>query len=51
MPALLRRMLLEGLDEIALTRTQQPAIDAFRARDRALRPWAYLQANTTTETP
>lgn len=42
-PALLRRMLLEGLDEISLTRTQQPAIDAYRSRDRMLRPWAYLQ--------
>jgi 3-isopropylmalate/(R)-2-methylmalate dehydratase small subunit len=42
LPALLRRMLLEGLDEIALTRTQQPAIDAFRAADRQRRPWAYL---------
>ena len=41
-PPLLRRMLLEGLDEIALTRAQQPAIDAFRAQDRRGRPWAYL---------
>jgi 3-isopropylmalate/(R)-2-methylmalate dehydratase small subunit len=49
-PALLRRMLLEGLDEISLTRTQQPAIDVHRSRDRLLRPWAYLQETTTTET-
>jgi len=40
-PARLRRMLLEGLDEIALTRTQQAAIDAYRVRDRQRRPWAY----------
>jgi 3-isopropylmalate/(R)-2-methylmalate dehydratase small subunit len=41
-PALLRRMLLEGLDEIALTRTQLPQIAAFRAADRQRRPWDYL---------
>jgi 3-isopropylmalate/(R)-2-methylmalate dehydratase small subunit len=41
-PALLRRMLLEGLDEVALTQTQQPAMDSFRARDRQRRPWAYV---------
>jgi 3-isopropylmalate/(R)-2-methylmalate dehydratase small subunit len=41
-PALLRRMLLEGLDEIALTRTHSGAIDDFRARDRERRGWAYL---------
>ena len=40
-PKLLRRMLLEGLDEIGLTLTQSAAIEAFRARDTALRPWAY----------
>ncbi|NML43948.1 3-isopropylmalate dehydratase small subunit [Ramlibacter sp. G-1-2-2] len=42
LPKLLRRMLQEGLDEVALTLTQQAAMDAFRVRDRALRPWAYL---------
>jgi 3-isopropylmalate/(R)-2-methylmalate dehydratase small subunit len=42
LPKLLRRMLLEGLDEIALTLTHEAAITEFRARDRALRPWAYL---------
>lgn len=41
-PPLLRRMLLEGLDEIALTRTRQGEIDAYRATDRLRRPWAYL---------
>ncbi|WP_374664315.1 3-isopropylmalate dehydratase small subunit [Ramlibacter sp.] len=41
MPPLLHRMLLEGLDEIALTRTRQADIEAFRAQDRRRRPWAY----------
>lgn len=40
-PALLRRMLLEGLDEITLTRLQAPAIAAFRQVDHGRRPWAY----------
>ena len=40
-PKLLRRMLLEGLDEIGLTLTQADAIAAFRAHDAARRPWAY----------
>lgn len=42
-PPLLRRMLLEGLDEIALTQTRQAEIDAFRRTDRTQRPWAYLE--------
>jgi 3-isopropylmalate/(R)-2-methylmalate dehydratase small subunit len=37
-----RAMLLEGLDAIDLTLKQRPAIEAFRARDRAMRPWIYL---------
>lgn len=37
-----RTMLLEGLDMIALTLTRQAQIDAFRDRDRSLRPWAYF---------
>jgi 3-isopropylmalate/(R)-2-methylmalate dehydratase small subunit len=41
-PALLRRMLLEGLDEIDLTLTHRPEIDAFRRRDSVKRPWAYM---------
>jgi 3-isopropylmalate/(R)-2-methylmalate dehydratase small subunit len=41
-PALLGRMLLEGLDEIALTRTLQRRIDDFRSQDHSQRPWAYL---------
>ncbi len=40
-PGNLRQMLLEGMDEIALTLGQGDAIDAFRERDRARRPWAY----------
>ncbi len=40
-PTLMRRMLLEGLDEVALTLTQAPAIAAFRAADATKRPWAY----------
>ena len=40
-PKLLRRMLLEGLDEIGLTLTQSNAIAAFRTVDAARRPWAY----------
>lgn len=40
-PALLRRMLLEGLDEIALTLRQSPRIAEFRQADRGRRPWAY----------
>jgi 3-isopropylmalate/(R)-2-methylmalate dehydratase small subunit len=37
-----RQRLLAGLDAIDLTLQQLPAIDAFIARDRALRPWVYL---------
>jgi 3-isopropylmalate/(R)-2-methylmalate dehydratase small subunit len=40
-PRLLRRMLLEGLDEIALTQTFGAQIGGFRAADSAKRPWAY----------
>ena len=40
-PATLRRMLLEGVDEIALTLARGEEIDRFRAGDRARRPWAY----------
>ena len=41
-PPLLRLMLLEGLDEIELTRRRAPRIAAFRHDDRQRRPWAYL---------
>jgi 3-isopropylmalate/(R)-2-methylmalate dehydratase small subunit len=40
-PALMRRMLLEGLDEVALTLSFSAQIRAFRQQDRARRPWAY----------
>jgi len=39
--ALEREMLLEGADEIELTLKKRPLIEAFRARDRLLRPWVY----------
>lgn len=38
-----REMLLEGADEIALTLKKRDRIEAFRARDRALRPWVYAR--------
>jgi 3-isopropylmalate/(R)-2-methylmalate dehydratase small subunit len=41
-PPRLHRMLLEGLEEIALTLTRADAMQAFRAADRQRRPWAYL---------
>jgi len=41
-PTTLRRMLLEGLDEVALTLARGGEMDSFRERDRARRPWAYL---------
>lgn len=37
-----RDMLLQGLDPIALTLTQQACIDEFEQSDRKQRPWAYL---------
>lgn len=40
-PQALRQMLLEGMDEIALTLAQWPALEAFRAQDRKNRPWIY----------
>lgn len=41
-PQTLRQMLLQGVDEIALTLARRDEIEGFRARDRARRPWAYL---------
>jgi 3-isopropylmalate/(R)-2-methylmalate dehydratase small subunit len=38
--AVWRTQLLNGWDDIDLTRAQSPAIAAFRARDVAERPWA-----------
>ena len=40
-PTTLREMLMEGMDEIALTLAKGEAIEQFRAADRARRPWAY----------
>lgn len=40
-PPVFRSMLLEGIDEIHVTLSRKPAIDAFRATDRERRPWAY----------
>jgi 3-isopropylmalate/(R)-2-methylmalate dehydratase small subunit len=40
-PALPRRMLLGGLDEIDLTLTMNDEIQAFRKDDAARRPWVY----------
>jgi 3-isopropylmalate/(R)-2-methylmalate dehydratase small subunit len=45
-PPVLRRMLLEGQDEIGLTLSRADEIEAFRRRDRVLRPWAYELAAT-----
>ena len=42
-PVMLRRMLLEGLDEIGLTLTMTEQIERFRAGDRVKRPWAHRQ--------
>lgn len=41
-PETLRQMLLQGVDEIALTLARRDEIERFRERDRARRPWAYL---------
>ena len=38
-----RAMLAEGLDAIDLTFKHRGAIAAFQARDRAARPWVYLE--------
>lgn len=40
-----RAMLAEGLDAIDLTMKHADAIAAFHARDRAERPWIYLEAS------
>ncbi|HYF20822.1 MAG TPA: 3-isopropylmalate dehydratase small subunit [Ramlibacter sp.] len=40
-PETLRQMLLQGVDEIDQTLSHKPRIDAWRAADRARRPWAY----------
>jgi 3-isopropylmalate/(R)-2-methylmalate dehydratase small subunit len=40
-PETLRQMLLQGVDEIALTLARMPEIGSYREADRARRPWAY----------
>lgn len=40
-PETLRQMLLQGVDEIALTLARSAEIDRFRARDRERHAWAY----------
>jgi len=37
-----KKALLEGLDEIGLTRLREPEIVAFQDRDRVKRPWIYV---------
>ena len=41
-PGTLRQMLLQGVDEIELTLSRGKEIEAYRERDRARRPWAYI---------
>lgn len=41
-PEALRQMLLLGVDEIDQTKARKDEIDAYRARDRARRPWVYI---------
>ncbi len=43
-PALRRRALLDGLEDIALTLTYADRIGDFRVADEAARPWAYPSA-------
>ncbi len=40
-PEALRQMLLQGMDEIALTLARSDVIAAYREQDRVRRPWAY----------
>ena len=40
-PETLRQMLLQGMDEIAMTLSRLSEINAYRATDKARRPWAY----------
>ena len=42
--AMLREGMLEGLDQIELTRAREPQIADFQAKDRAARPWLYPAA-------
>jgi 3-isopropylmalate/(R)-2-methylmalate dehydratase small subunit len=40
--SLRKKALLEGLDEIGLTRLREAEIAAFQQRDRVKRPWVYV---------
>ena len=40
-PTTLRQMLLDGMDEIAVTLSKKAELEAFRSADRERRPWAY----------
>ena len=40
-PETLRQMLLQGMDEIAMTLSRSSEINAYRDSDKARRPWAY----------
>ena len=40
-PETLRQMLLQGMDEIAMTLSRLSEINAYRATDKTRRPWAY----------
>lgn len=46
--AALREALLKGLDQIEMTRTREPQIAAFQARDKASRPWLYQPVTPQT---
>jgi 3-isopropylmalate/(R)-2-methylmalate dehydratase small subunit len=39
--AMLREAMLQGLDQVELTRTREPQIAAFQAKDRDRHPWLY----------
>ncbi len=40
--SLRKKALLEGLDEIGLTKLREPEIAAFQEKDRSRRPWVYV---------
>lgn len=44
-----REAMLQGLDEIGVTRKQVAAIDDFQARDQKKRPWVYAPHAATGE--
>ena len=46
-----RRLLLRGLDSIAVTLQQASAIDEFELADRAVRPWVYRLPEPPVEQP